>query len=188
MEIGPVPSKDRKTRKIPLKDDHSIKHHSKVQTLPEITILLEFIMENFDLACFSIKQEYKMTLLPLAHGKKKLWACPLTPPLCRELVRRGSSPASSSPPIDPSCQRHCSFDSSWQRRRSCLRRQPTGPSDSQGHRPLVGHPLAGPRRRYTGYLARPHSRPSPTLSHLSRHPSRTPSMVHSRVNRVATEN
>ena len=37
-EIGPVPSKDHHTRKIPLKDDRPVKYHWKVQTRTENTI------------------------------------------------------------------------------------------------------------------------------------------------------
>ena len=37
-KIGPVPSKDHHTRKIPLKDDRPVKYHWKVQTRTENTI------------------------------------------------------------------------------------------------------------------------------------------------------
>ena len=72
-KIGPIPSKDHHTRKIPLKDYRPVKYHWKVLPLPEISILLEFLTANFDLARFSTKQEYEMTLLPLADDQQGSW-------------------------------------------------------------------------------------------------------------------
>jgi len=42
-----------------------------VQPLSEISIPLEFLTENFDLARFSRKHEYEMTLPPFSHDQQK---------------------------------------------------------------------------------------------------------------------